>query len=1040
MRPDPTGNLNVPADAPAAPSRPRKSASRLHVVWPDFASVRQQGSAHLSRALIVPSIRLGAAFVLLFQTGYLFADVHIVPAAAHATVPFHLLNILLAAIFLRVTFSGWFREHWEAATWFGCCALMASSTAISLAGDQPDPLFVSVLLFLIGTGMLVPWSWRWQAALEAAGAACLAVAAVMIPINIYFWMMLATTIALAHCCHELARRNRSEIFASIARYEEIQVHLQDKISALERAERRARASEETLRTIIKTSPDSITVSRWSDGTFTQANPEFEFTGFTAKEVRGKSAYRAGLWAEKEQYKRYLGLLAEKRRVRNLEVSFRRKDGSIVPCLLSSVMVKLNGEDCVVSFSRDITRLKEAENKLRGSEAALRKIIETSPDPITIVRLSDGRYLSVNNAFVAATGYRPEEVIEKTPGELGTFANPEQGRAFIERLRAELLVRNVEVALRHRDGRIVPHSLSAVVTELGGEPCIVAISRDITEIKQVERELTAAREEALAAARAKSEFLSSMSHEIRTPMNAVLGMAELLADSQLTAEQRRWVEVMRSNGDALLDLINDILDLAKIESGRLTIERANFDFDELIDKLGDMIGIRAHEKGLELAVRIAPDVPRHLIGDPLRLRQILINLLGNAVKFTERGSIVLNVERADSVFADAQAAPIGLRFSVRDTGIGIPRDKLDVIFSSFAQADSSTTRRYGGSGLGLAIASRLVELYGGQIAVESEIGVGSCFSFVARFGAGRQPELPAEPPAAGVDLHGLEVMVVDDTEINRVIVREILQREGCRVREADSGVAALAQLDDARRGGRKFDLILLDCRMPGMDGIELARRVREFCVRNGAPMPIVMMLTSDDLTIKAAKLRELGLSAYLVKPIRRSELLEAIRKALGAGAPVAAATARPCETVCRGKLADLDVLLADDSPDNRLLVRSFLARTGCRLDEVEDGAQAVARFRTGTYDVVLMDMRMPVMDGLAATRAIRGWERENGLGRTPIIALTASALHEAVRECFEAGCDAHVSKPVRRVTLIEAIRAATGASPGRTGASETPAAH
>ena len=492
----------------------------------------------------------------------------------------------------------------------------------------------------------------------------------------------------------------------------------------------------------------------------------------------------------------------------------------------------------------------------------------------------------------------------------------------------------------------------------------------------------------------------------------------------------------SNGDSLLNLINDILDLARIESGRLAIERIPLDLEELLDKLGGMMGVRAHQKGLELAIRIAPGVPRGLVGDSLRLRQILVNLLGNAIRFTHRGQVVLSVERADIAAADGpDPDQIGLRFAIRDTGIGIPREKLPIIFSSFGQADSSTTRRYGGSGLGLAIASRLVKLLGGEIAVESEPDVGSCFSFVAMFGAG--PAVAARAGAANVSLRGVETLIVDDTEVNRLILREVLESEGARVTEAPSGLDALEELEKAGAAGRGFELILLDCRMPGMEGTELAARIREFYANSGAPPPVVMMLTSDELRVRLSQLAELGVRAYLVKPIRRAELLEAIGSAMGGAEAVADSAVRPPAAEANGALHGLRILLADDSPDNRMLVRAFLGNTGCRLDEAEDGRDAFAQFKSGNYDLVLMDIRMPVVDGIEATRAIRHWEKENRGGRTPIIALTASALPLAVRACLAAGCNTHVSKPIKRLTLIDAIRAATGATPSATSAADQP---
>jgi PAS domain S-box-containing protein len=665
-------------------------------------------------------------------------------------------------------------------------------------------------------------------------------------------------------------------------------------------------------------------------------------------------------------------------------------------------------------------------RLRESQTALRQLFDQSLDAMQVLDLETGKFTDVNKEHTRSTGYSREETVGKRSREIQFFDNPEEHLRYIEELKREGLIRNMEATFRRKDGSTFCGLISAFSLKLRGHLSMVAITRDISELKETRDKLVAEHEAALEASRAKSEFLSTMSHEIRTPMNAVLGMTELLANSTLTDEQRRWVGVMRSNGDALLDLINDILDLARIESGRLEIERIALDLDELIDKLGDMMGVRAHEKGLELAMRIAPDVPRNLVGDPLRLRQILVNLLGNAIKFTDRGQIVLSVERAD-IAAAGRPDPdqIGLRFAVRDTGIGIPKDKLSIIFSSFGQADSSTTRRYGGSGLGLAIARRLVELHGGEIAVESKPGVGSCFSFVASFGAGRAAAATTAG-AAQVSLRDVETLIVDDTEVNRLILREILESEGARVTEAPSGEDALEELEKANATGRGFELILLDCRMPGMDGIELAARIREFYANSGAPPPVVMMLTSDEMNVRLPQLYELGVRAYLIKPIRRAELVEAIGKAMGGAEAVAESAARPLAANGTDALHGLRILLADDSPDNRMLVREFLSKTGCQLDEAEDGREAFARFTKGNYDLVLMDIRMPVIDGIEATRAIRRWESENRGRRTPIIALTASALPLAVRTCMAAGCDTHVSKPIKRVTLIDAIRAAADA--------------
>jgi CheY-like chemotaxis protein len=509
------------------------------------------------------------------------------------------------------------------------------------------------------------------------------------------------------------------------------------------------------------------------------------------------------------------------------------------------------------------------------------------------------------------------------------------------------------------------------------------------------------------------------------MNAILGMAQLLEETKLDPDQQRYLEIMTNNGDALLDLINGILDLARIESGRLSLEQTGFDLEELVDRTVETLGIRAHQKGLEMLAHVMPDVPTALVGDRLRVRQVLLNLIGNAVKFTESGQVMLTVER-DRDSDD----PAHLHFSVSDTGIGIAPDKLEDVFSSFTQADSSTTRQYGGSGLGLAIVRRLVALMGGRVWVESELGRGSVFHFTAHFQL--QTGAPAEKlPVVTVMLSGVRTLVIDDNFNNRLILRELLSSRGAEVDEAEDGLTGLERIERAKATGVPYKLVLLDCRMPGMDGFQVAERLK---AGMGQDLT-VLMLSSDDLKVQLTRARELGLDAYLVKPVRRSDLFDAIgtamakhtaRSATGAVEPARTPSLTLTEDVAEIAQPDrpLRILLADDSKDNRLLIHAYLKDTAWQLDDAENGAIAVARIKAGSYDVVLMDIQMPVMDGLEATSAIRAWEKERGLSRTPILALTASALDEDVRRTLDAGVDMHVSKPIKKAVLLAAIKKST----------------
>ncbi|MFO0918023.1 MAG: response regulator [Planctomycetaceae bacterium] len=665
---------------------------------------------------------------------------------------------------------------------------------------------------------------------------------------------------------------------------------------------------------------------------------------------------------------------------------------------------------------DVTVQRRAEEALEQERSRLDSLMQNLPDFIWF-KDAQGHYLRVNPAMARACGLMdPQDAIGKTDAQLYDDDYARQAADDdLQVLSGGLPLVAQEERMTFRDGRMMWMSTTRLPLTDRDDRVIgtFGVARNIAQMKQAQAALHVAKEAAETASRAKSDFLANMSHEIRTPLNAVIGITELLHDSEQRPAEREYLRMVRESGEALLAIVDDVLDFSKIEAGKLRLEQTGFSLRDLVGNTMKSLALRAHRKQLELACHIARDVPDALMGDPHRLRQVLFNLAGNAVKFTEHGEIVLEVTLEDST-----ADGVQLHFVVRDTGIGISGEKIQAIFQPFEQADSSTTRRYGGTGLGLGIASRLINMMQGRIWVESLEGLGSHFHFTARFGLGGMSDSPA-PPSPSI-LDGLRVLVVDDNATSRRILVEMLTTWGLEPLVASGTAEALVALQALSDQGKPCDVVLADAGMPGEDGFQLAARLRQ--QPNLCPSTL-MMLTSGDRSDDIARCQLLGVSGYVIKPVKQSELLEAL-----VSTNVEFESHPTPLPATRSPQRELRVLLVEDSHVNQKLAVGLLERWGHTVVVAGNGLEAVKQLRDNTFDLVLMDVQMPEMDGLEATQVIRKEEAAFRRGRVPIIAMTAHAMPGDRDRCVAAGMDGYVMKPIRADLLFRAIEETPAAPP------------
>ena len=788
------------------------------------------------------------------------------------------------------------------------------------------------------------------------------------------------------------------------------------VQALARQEAALRESEVNFRTFFETIGDMIVVAT-PQGRILFTNQALRHKlGYTGDELSAMHVLEVHPPDKRPEAEQIFATMLRGEGV-TCPLPMARKQGGLVPVETRVWFGRWNGADCIFGISKDLSTEQEAQQRFE-------RLFRRNPTLMALSVLPERRFFDVNDAFLQALGYTRAALIGQTSRELGLFVHPEEQEAVAHSLQADGRIADFELQVRRQDGAILDGLFSGELIQSQGQQYFLTVMVDITARKRAERELletnrsleqTTARANEMAAQAefanaAKSEFLANMSHEIRTPMNGVLGMVGLLLDTDLTEDQRTYAQTARTSAESLLALLNDILDFSKIEARKLELETLDFDLLTLLDDFAGMMALRAHEKGLVLACVVAPEVPALLQGDPGRLRQILINLAGNAIKFTSRGEVILRV----SLLAETPSE-VSLRFTVRDTGIGIPAHKLGRLFAKFSQVDSSSTRLYGGTGLGLAISKQLTEMMGGEIGVQSQEGHGAEFWFTVRLARGAAAE-PTPAPALA-DLRGVRILIVDDHPVNREIFLVLLKSWGLRPVAVPDGPSALVALTQAKVEGVPFRVAIVDMQMPGMDGKTLGHAIQTDPDLKDTRL---IMCTSLGQVDRDQRLEESGFAATLNKPVRRQELQDVLAAVVsGRLVPTFRARTGPVFAPAPGA-GRARVLLAEDNITNQQVAVGLLNRLGLRVEVAANGAEAVKALETLPYDLVFLDLQMPEMDGLEATRLIRDPQSAVLNHRVPVIAMTAHAMQGDREKCLEAGMDDHITKPIEVAALTAVL--------------------